>query len=147
MNETLESLNKEEMKSSEAPSNSTERKAGRKRTKTNNNLSTNEQEEKSKLNNETENREPEGGEFESNEPENTETEDVKTIKTGDVIDTSLILVYQSSVAKKHFTGIKGQFYIWDSEIVNNRIRITNSLNGVGDISKIIGWVNVKDIVK
>lgn len=54
-------------------------------------------------------------------------------------------MYKSSVALDYFTGIKGVFYIWSSEVVNGRVRLTDSLSGVGNVGRIIGWVNVTDI--
>ncbi|MCM1226413.1 MAG: hypothetical protein NC320_03180 [Clostridium sp.] len=68
-----------------------------------------------------------------------------TLETGGVFETSLILLYNSSAAPKHFRGIKGKFYIWNDEIVNGRIRLTDSPSGVGRADRIIGWVNISDI--
>lgn len=68
-----------------------------------------------------------------------------TFQTGDVFETDLILLYSSSVAPKHFRGIKGKFYIWDDKVVNDRIRLTDSQSGVGKVERIIGWIKVSDI--
>ena len=67
------------------------------------------------------------------------------IKTGDVFETGLTLLYKSSAAPKHFMSIKGKFYIWDDEVVNGRVRLTDSPTGIGNVNRIIGWVNVTDI--
>lgn len=68
-----------------------------------------------------------------------------TLETGSVFETALILLYNSSAAPKHFRGIKGKFYIWSDEIVNGRVRLTDSPSGVGRVDRIIGWVNISDI--
>lgn len=85
--------------------------------------------------------------------ENTQTYDDKNVgisdldlNTGDVFETRLTLLYRSSVAPVPFKSIHGIFYIWDNEIVNNRIRLTNLESDIGNIKKIIGWVNVDDIL-
>lgn len=62
--------------------------------------------------------------------------------TGEAYETALTLLYASSVAPKHFRGIKGKFYIWSNEIVNGRIRLTDSPSGIGNVDRIIGWIKV-----
>jgi hypothetical protein len=39
----------------------------------------------------------------------------------------------------------GQYFVWDSEVINNRVRVTECADGVGEISKIAGWIEVSDI--
>lgn len=63
-------------------------------------------------------------------------------KSGDVFETRLSLLYSSSVAPRHFRGIRGKFYIWNDEIINGRIRLTDSPSGVGKPERIIGWMIV-----
>lgn len=69
----------------------------------------------------------------------------KQYKTGDPIDIRLALLYSSSAAPKHFTGIKGRYYIWDDTTVNGRVRLTDSPSGVGKPERIIGWVKLNNI--
>lgn len=75
-------------------------------------------------------------------PKTTET---PIVKTGDVVEIRLALLYRSSAAPDHFTGIKGNFYIWNDEVVNGRVRLTDSPSGVGNVGRIVGWVNITDI--
>ena len=44
----------------------------------------------------------------------------------------------------------GTYYIWDNEIINGRIRITNSKSNVGKAGQVTGWIDVpmkKETVK
>lgn len=68
-----------------------------------------------------------------------------TYKTGDVIQTTLALIYPSNVAPRHIGSIQGTYYIWDSEIISDRIRVTDTVDGCGDISRLIGWISITDI--
>lgn len=70
-----------------------------------------------------------------------------SFNTGDIFETCLTLLYSSSVAPIPFKSIHGIFYIWNNEVVNNRVRLTDLKSGIGDIKKIIGWVNADDLVK
>lgn len=70
------------------------------------------------------------------------SETAKQYKTGDVFDTRFELLYKSSLAPKHIKAIRGRFYVWSGEIVDNRIRLTDSPSGIGKINRIIGWVNI-----
>lgn len=69
----------------------------------------------------------------------------KSYKTGDPIDIRLALLYSSSVASKHFKGIRGRYYIWNDTVHNGRVRLTDSPSGVGKPERIIGWVKLKNI--
>lgn len=65
--------------------------------------------------------------------------------TGMPFTVELVLLYASSVAPTHFSSITGTYYFWDSIVENGRIRITDSPNGVGKPSHVIGWVEVSYI--
>jgi len=54
-------------------------------------------------------------------------------------------LYASSDAKTKTRNITGGFWIWNDKIVNERIRITNSLSNVGKANQITGWINVNSI--
>jgi len=48
-------------------------------------------------------------------------------------------------ATSTYTRRSGAFWIWSSEVVNNRIRITNARNRAGVAGQVTGWVRVSDI--
>ena len=54
-------------------------------------------------------------------------------------------LYVSSTAKNKASTKTGIFYMWSSEVVNGRIRITNKISNVGVPGQVTGWVDVKDI--
>lgn len=57
-------------------------------------------------------------------------------------------IYSSSSTKTSSSKKTGTYYIYDDEVVNGRIRITNSASNVGKTpagSYVTGWVNVSDI--
>lgn len=97
---------------------------------------------------------PESDDFSNTESESSKsnTKDFKEVtvdkqyKTGDPVDIRLALLYRSSVAPKHFKGIRGRYYVWDGTAVNGRIRLTDSPSGVGKPERVIGWVKVKNIL-
>ena len=83
-------------------------------------------------------------------PDESDTKDSEEVpankyKTGDSINIRLALLYSSSVAPKHFKGIKGRYYIWDGTVVNGRVRLTDSPSDVGRPERMIGWVKLKNI--
>lgn len=91
-----------------------------------------------------------GAETEPNESDTKSTAEEsasgKQYKTGDSVDIRLALLYSSSVAPKHFRGIKGRYYVWSGTAVNGRIRLTDSPSGVGKPERVIGWVKIKNIL-
>lgn len=38
----------------------------------------------------------------------------------------------------------GTYYLWGAEVVNGRVRITNSTSNVGKYGKVTGWISVDD---
>lgn len=38
----------------------------------------------------------------------------------------------------------GTYYLWGTEVVNGRVRITNSTSNVGKYGKVTGWISVDD---
>lgn len=64
--------------------------------------------------------------------------------TGKPFTTELTLIYSSSVNPNHFSGISGTYYFWDSTIENNRIRVTDRLDGVGRPSRVLGWIELSE---
>ena len=67
-----------------------------------------------------------------------------------VAGTKLVLnnkaLYSSSNSTKSVVDLNGTYYVYSSEVINNRIRVTNSLSNVGKepVGKYVtGWINVK----
>lgn len=53
-------------------------------------------------------------------------------------------LYVSSTAKTKSSSKTGTFYVWSSEIVNSRIRITNKTGNVGVTGQVTGWISTAD---
>lgn len=71
----------------------------------------------------------------------------KTYAKGTKITLNNVTLYSSSTAK---TGTKksGTYYLYDGQVVNSRMRITNSASNCGKTpagSYVTGWVNKADI--
>ena len=60
--------------------------------------------------------------------------------------TNISLYASSSVAKKS-SSKTGTYYVWSKEVINNRIRITNSTTNVGKSGQVTGWINYADAKK
>lgn len=72
---------------------------------------------------------------------------VKSYAKGTKVTLNNTTLYSSSTAK---TGTKksGTYYLYDGQVVNNRMRITNSVSNCGKTpagSYVTGWVNKADI--
>ena len=72
---------------------------------------------------------------------------VKTYAKGTKVTLNNVTLYSSSTAK---TGTKksGTYYLYDGQVVNNRMRITNSASNCDKTpagSYVTGWVNKTDI--
>lgn len=66
----------------------------------------------------------------------------KGLSTGKSIELKDTPVYASSTASSY--GKKtGTYFIWSNEVVNGRIRITNSLANVGVPNKVTCWIDAK----
>ena len=50
-------------------------------------------------------------------------------------------LYASSSASKIANRVTGTYYIWSTEIINGRIRITNSKANVGKDGQVTGWIS------
>lgn len=68
-----------------------------------------------------------------------------TITKGARVNLSNTPIYTSSSAKTAVKRLSGTYYLWDANVINNKIRITNAANKVGVASQITGWVNVSSI--
>lgn len=67
-------------------------------------------------------------------------------KTGDKITLSKANLYAASTSSTPSGKPKtGTYYIWDNEVINGRIRITNAKERVGKAGQVTGWVNIAQI--
>ena len=74
------------------------------------------------------------------------TPTVKTFGTaGAQIKLNKTNLYASSSAKTAAGAKTGIYYLWSNEVVNGRIRITNSKLNAGKANKVTGWVDIADI--
>ena len=70
----------------------------------------------------------------------------KANKTSAEINISnAVWLYASAVAPKSTKTIEGTFYKWDDTEINNRIRVTNTESNCGNVTKVLGWVDVTAI--
>ena len=53
-------------------------------------------------------------------------------------------LYVSSTAKNKASSKTGTYYVWNSTVVNGRIRITNKTSNVGVSGQVTGWIDVED---
>ena len=68
------------------------------------------------------------------------------ITPGMELKLSRVDLYASASAARYASKKTGTFYVYDGEVINNRIRITNSAKNVGKgMSYVTGWVNINDI--
>jgi len=67
------------------------------------------------------------------------------LSTGRRIELHRVALFASSTGEQSGTRT-GTHWIWSSEVVNNRIRITNQANRVGVANQVTGWVRISDII-
>lgn len=68
-------------------------------------------------------------------------------KLGTKLQLKNIPLYVTSTTQKS-SGLKtGVFYIWSENVLNNRIRVTNTSANVGKIGQITGWIDIADARK
>lgn len=68
-----------------------------------------------------------------------------TYKAGNKITLNKAELYASSTSKTKAGTLSGTYYMWDDEVINKRLRVTNSTSNVGKSSGVTGWVDVADI--
>lgn len=66
-------------------------------------------------------------------------------KAGQAVVLNKTPLYATSVTSKVATTKSGTFYIWSTEVINKRIRITNSTANVGKSGQVTGWIDVSKI--
>jgi len=72
------------------------------------------------------------------------TDEAVTIKAGTALNLSNTALFKSATVKTASSYKTGTFYIWSDEVVNGRLRITNSKNRVGVAGQVTGWIDVAD---
>ena len=71
-----------------------------------------------------------------------------TISAGTKVELSNTELYASANISKSSSKKSGTYYIYNNQIVNNRVRITNSVSNVGKTpvgNYVTGWIKVSDI--
>lgn len=83
----------------------------------------------------------------TNKPTNTTTTNKPAVsyKAGQKITLKNANLYTSATATSKVATKTGTFYLWDSQVVNNRIRITINASYVGKANGITGWIDVSAI--
>ena len=66
-------------------------------------------------------------------------------KAGAKFTAKALAVYASASVSKSSTNKSGTYYIWDTEVTNGRVRITNSASNAGKSNQITGWVSYAKI--
>lgn len=66
-------------------------------------------------------------------------------KSGQAVRLNKTKLYASSSSKSAAATKTGTYYLWDTRVLNGRIRITNRAANAGNASQITGWVNTSDI--
>lgn len=74
----------------------------------------------------------------------TATSEKSSIVAGSKLTLSNVALYATSSAKTKASTKSGTFYVWSNDVVNNRIRITNSTANVGKTGQVTGWIAVSD---
>lgn len=85
---------------------------------------------------------------EKEKPVENKTADSNKIVAGKMIKLDKVALYAASSVKDPSRFITGNYYIYSTTIINNRIRITNVKENVGKtpIAKFVtGWISVSDI--
>ncbi|MCM1440351.1 MAG: hypothetical protein NC131_14275 [Roseburia sp.] len=72
-------------------------------------------------------------------------ENIIKIMSGNLIKLENARFYSSSTDKTAVSVESGDFYIWSSAIINNRIRICTSIDRVGVMGKVTAWIELEDL--
>lgn len=63
------------------------------------------------------------------------------LPAGSALNLKNVDLFVSSTAKTAAAEKSGTYYTWDAEVINNRIRITNSAANVGKSGQVTGWIS------
>ena len=69
---------------------------------------------------------------------------VTTLSAGTKLTLKNVALYASSGAATKAATRSGTYYVWSKDVVNNRIRITNSTANVGKSGQVTGWISYAD---
>ena len=72
------------------------------------------------------------------------SESSEPFATGEIIRLDKSPCYETSTANNFYCLKTGFYYIWSSEVVNGRIRITKSIERVGVKGQVTCWIDVSD---
>ena len=72
------------------------------------------------------------------------TPSVTTLSAGTKLTLKNVALYASSGAATKAATRSGTYYVWSKDVVNNRIRITNSTANVGKSGQVTGWISYAD---
>lgn len=75
----------------------------------------------------------------------TNTENKSNYEAGQAIKLTEAPLYATSTTTKASAKKSGTFYIWSKDVVNKRIRITNTAANAGKSKQVTGWINIVDI--
>lgn len=67
-----------------------------------------------------------------------------TLSAGTKLTLKNVALYASSGAATKAATRSGTYYVWSKDVVNNRIRITNSTANVGKSGQVTGWISYAD---
>ena len=82
------------------------------------------------------------------EAKKEETASSPAISAGQKVNLSSADLFTSSTAKNPSGKKSGTFYLYDSKVLNGRIRITNTPGNVGKTpigNYVTGWISVSDV--
>lgn len=71
----------------------------------------------------------------------------KSLKAGSKLNLNSVALYTTSATNVKATTKTGTFYAWSAEVVNGKIRITNSTANVGKAGQVTGWITQADANK
>ncbi len=78
----------------------------------------------------------------TNKPTTSKTA-TSTVKAGMKLSLKSVPLYVSSTAKTKANTLTGTYYLWSTEKVGGRYRITNSTANVGKAAQVTGWMDSK----
>lgn len=67
------------------------------------------------------------------------------LETGAQVTLNSVDIYKSAYMAKASSSISGNYFIWSTSMIKNRIRITIKKDYVGKVGKVTGWINYSDI--
>ena len=81
------------------------------------------------------------GSSSSSNSSSTGTSTKSTLSAGSKLSLKNVDLYASSTDKNAACKKSGAYYVWNAEVINNRIRITNSTSNVGKSGQVTGWIS------